>query len=464
MVRDLILDMDERNLLTEDKSNSVIPIFDSVWGDLFDEDKEMGLLICNIIIPEAYWELIKYDEGELAIRFKSPYVPNTNHFRIRLVALHENGYSLFKDIRGDFGLPAHSYVLSKNIASPVSACMLPFIDIDGEYLARFILSSNSAVLDKAYVYSSKATDININFCDNQASQLLSLCAPGNHYRYPTSGVGITHYLNRVISHSDLQKVLDAQFNADGKPVQAVEFDNETGKLDLLCSPEEEKSDTGLTPKDSLDFDFFSQFTDEFVRRNIVLDEVDNTSFIKTLNEYPRILNILMFIDSTTTSKRLGDEYKTGQFDGEGNIIPSDKYCIVSATLEADTIIMFDDKTENDIKGAPVFIVNDIDMSRLYTSLVEQDYWVDEICRKCFILKRRSVVQYMILQEQFKKGKGLFIIPQTSANMKNMVGLVQDEHTGRLIGVVSNDTNISDMVLDEITQRIYATQLFPRYEY
>ena len=64
MVRDLILDMKERDLLTEDKSNAAEPVFDSLWGNLFDEDEAIDVLICNIIIPEAYWDIVRYENGE----------------------------------------------------------------------------------------------------------------------------------------------------------------------------------------------------------------------------------------------------------------------------------------------------------------------------------------------------------------------------------------------------------------
>lgn len=120
--------------------------------------------------------------------------------------------------------------------------------------------------------------------------------------------------------------------------------------------------------------------------------------------------------------------------------------------------MFDDEKEDEIKDAPLFIINDNDETRLYTALVEQPYWITETCHKCFILKRRSTIKYMIKQEQFRIGKGLYIVPQTSANIKNMLGLIQDVNTGRLLGIVSNSTNISDITLDEITQHIYATQI------
>lgn len=243
MVRDLILDMKERDLLTEDKSNAAEPVFDSLWGNLFDEDEAIDVLICNIIIPEAYWGIVGYENGEMTCRFTSVYVPDTRHFRIRLVGLKNSQYGIFSNIRGEFGIPVNSYALSKNIAAPISACMLPYIDIDGEFVIKMVQNYKSEILDKAYIYSSKSTDISINYSDDQASQLLTLCAPGKSYRYPTTGVGITKYLNCIVSHSDLHKVLEAQFDADNKPIQDADFDNETCKLDVLFSPEKEVTES-----------------------------------------------------------------------------------------------------------------------------------------------------------------------------------------------------------------------------
>lgn len=458
MVRDLMLDMKERDLLMEDKSNAVEPVFNSIWGNIFEEDDEIDVLLCNIIIPEAYWSMIAYENGELTCRFTSAYMPSTSHFRIRLVALRNGKHSLFSNIRGDFGLPVSSYALTKNIASPIPACMLPYIDIDGEFLVKFVQNSKSEILDKAYIYSSKLTDIDVNYSDNQASQLLTLCAPGKSYRYPTTGVGITNYLNCVVAHSDLQSVLEAQFDADNKPIQDADFDNETCNLNVLASPEQEQNDTDLDDIESLNVNFFGLFTDEYVRRNVVLSELSDTDFMELLNDYENVLNIILFKDDTTIATRIANKVEAGAFNGVGDIVASNSHYIVTATLEANSIIMFDDEKEDEVKDAPIFIINDSDETRLYTSLVEQPYWLTESCHKCFILKRRATIKYMIRQDQFRAGKGLYSIPQTSANIKNMVGLVQDINTGRLLGIVSNSTNISDITLDEITQHIYATQI------
>lgn len=458
MVRDIILDMKERDLLTSDKSNLAIPVFDSIWGNIFDEDEQVDSLICNIIIPEAYWGIARYENNELTCCFIAPYIPDTRTFRVRLVAMKDGNYSLFSNIRGDFGTIVHSYALSKNIAAPISASMLPFIDIEGKFIVRLVQNSKSEMLDRAYIYSSKITDLNINYSDYQASQLLSVCAPGKSYRYPTTGVGITKYLNAVIAHTDLQEVLEVQFEKDNKPIQSADFDNETGVLDVLCSPEKAITDKNLESVENLNCNFFSLFTDEYVRRNIVLNELSDTDFISLLKKHDNVLNIFLFGSNPSGIIRIADRVTQGKFDAEGNIVPDAQHYIVSTTLEAGTIVMFNDETEDDITDAPVFIINDHDETRLYTSLIEQPYWVSEDCYKCFVLNKRSTVEYMIHKTQYNAGKGLFIVEQNSDNMKNMLALVQDSNTGHLLGIVSNSTNINDVILDEVTQHIYASQL------
>lgn len=458
MVRDLMLDMKEHDLLFCDKSNLNMPIFDSLWGNLFDEDSSVDVLICNIIIPEGYWRMIDYQDNEFLCRFTSSYIPDTRNFRVRLVAVKDGRYSLFSAIRGDFGIAVSSYAVSRNIAAPISASMLPLVDVDGQYLVRLVKNPNYESLDRAYIYSSKVTDLNIDFSDDQASQLLTICAPGKSYRYPTTGVGIIKYLNSVIKHSDLSDVLDSQFNGDNKPLISAGFDSETCDLDILCTPEHETEDKDLEEIDNLNLGFFGMFTDDYIRRNIVLNELNDNDFIALLNLYGSVLNLLLFENAETTVARIADSVEEGRFDCLGNVVEDSEFFIVSTTLDSNTIVMFDDEDEDRFSDNPVFIINDHDETRLYTSLIEQPYWISETCHKCMILNKRSTVRYMISKSQFQKGKGLFVVDQTSNNIKNMLGLVQDVNTGRLLGIVSNNTNINDITLDEITQHIYAEQM------
>lgn len=453
-----MIDMKERDFVFSDKSNSSIPVFDVVWGNLFDADETIDVLICNIIVPEAYWSVIKYTDNELICRFKTKYIPNENTFRIRVVSIKNGIYGLFNDIRGQFGLPVSSYALSKNVSSPLPACMLPFIDIDGEFTVRMVKNSHLEELDKAYVYSAKESDIFVDYSDNQSAQMLSLCAPGNSYRYPTLGIGITSYLNCVVEHTDLSDIMEKQFLSDSKPIQEASFDSETGDLTLNFSPENEIADSDLENVENLNSAFFKLFTDEYIRKNTVLNELTDLDFISMLSDYTNFIDILFFKDSNTTSFKIADKVENGKFDAYGNVVEDNDYLIVTSTLEANTIIMFDDEKEDEVKDAPIFIINDTDETRLYTSLIEQPYWITEECHKCFILLKRAVVRYMIKKTQFANGKGLYVVPQTSSNVKNMLGFVQDVHTGRLLGIVSNSTNISDITLEEITQYIYATKV------
>lgn len=461
MVRDLMIDIPEHDLLFDDKSSSSEPVFDVVWGDLFDDDKQVDTLICNVIIPEAYWESVKYDDNLIFVfKFKTAYKPIVKHFSIRPVGLKDKIYSRFTNIRGQYGIPVKSYVLSKNIAAPIYACQLPFIDIDGDFVIKMVQNEKSELLDTAYIYSSKSNDIEINYSDDQSAQLLSLCAPGKSYRYPTTGVGIYNYLNTVVGYTDMQKMLVQQFSGDNKPIVSADFDSTTGALNTVYVPEKEEEDTGLLSIDQLDKAFFDKFTDEEVRKDTVLDELKDIDFNKLLDGYSKILSLIMFVDESSELVRIVNDVREGMFDSDGNIVESNDYYIVTATLESDTIIMFDDEQEDNIKDTPVFIVNDSEDEgkRLYTALVEQPYWLTETCHKCMILQKRATIRYMIRQDRFRDNKkGLFVVAQTSANIKNMCAVVQDERTGQLLGIVSDKTNISDISMNEIVQYIYASK-------
>ena len=457
MVRDLMLDMEERDLLFTGKYDPLLPMLDSFWGNLLEGDDECSDLICNIVIPESSLSATQHTDTETLVCFKSQYVPNTSNFRIRLVKLSEGKYSLYDSSFGNTGVLAHSYVQNRNVATPIAASVLPLIDIDGEYLAKLVTNSKSVSLNKAYVYSAKNTDIKVDFSDNQASQLLSVCIPGCYHRYPMLGVGIVKYLNCVIGHSDLIDVLQSQFESDDRQIQEAEFDNETGKLDVIFTPEQEQTDDYIDDISDLNADFFRLFDDGYTRRNIILTSIGEQQY-KELLYNDEMVNLVLFIDESTSFYRPIGDVQDGRFDADGNITESSDYCIVSLTVDTDTIIMFDNEGFDTIDNSPVFIVNGIDETRLYTSLVAQPYWIEDNCHKCCAIGQKSAIQYMISKEAYKAGKGLYIVPSVSANIKNMVGVVQDSTTGKLTGIVSESTNIDDVKLDEITQGIYTSQI------
>ena len=68
-------------------------------------------------------------------------------------------------------------------------------------------------------------------------------------------VGITDYVNSVVSHTDLGSKLTDQFQRNQMPIQSADFDAESGNLDTVFSNESDPNpDTNLTPKDKLDIE------------------------------------------------------------------------------------------------------------------------------------------------------------------------------------------------------------------
>lgn len=465
MVRDILIDIAEKDLLLANKRDETTPCFDVLWGNIFNSDKTTDYLICNILIPRAYWDIVKYDESlTFVCHFLSPYKPESKHFRLRLVKADKvDGEAVFERfddavMRGKFGLSVNSYAFNKNIAEPIYASQLPFIDMDGEYLAKFVKNKQEEGLDRAYIYSSKVTDFNIGFSDDQAGQLLSLCAPGKSYRYPTTGVGITNYLNGVIAHSDLADKLMEQFESDQKLIQDASFDVTTGVLNMRFNPESETADTSLTDISSLDHSLLTDYTDEFVRRNTVITEMDDLDYISLLSDYQDFIDIILFQDENTQVTLLADNIEEGKsFDEYGTPVDNSAYCIVSATVEANTIIMFNDEMENDMDNMPVFTINDTDQTKLYKHLIGQPMYISEKCHKCAVIMKRSTIKYVVAKEDFENGKGIFIVPQISENIKNMLTIASDHVTGKLMGIVSKNTSISDVSLNEITSQIFATK-------
>lgn len=92
----------------------------------------------------------------------------------------------------------------------------------------FIEIKNNA----AQLYSGVMFDFVIKDANIQNRDLLLQCVPGNSYRYPLNGVGLSRWVNSNLSKSDLADVLVAEFTEDGTPVKNAYYDQESAKLSL----------------------------------------------------------------------------------------------------------------------------------------------------------------------------------------------------------------------------------------
>lgn len=460
MVRDILIDIDGRDLLFRDVRDENEASFDVLWGSVFDWDTQTDTEICNILIPRAYWESVKVVGGEVKVCFTSVYKAVEKPFRVRLLSKDRDGsLEVYGGgYRGMAGQPAYCYFCGSEVAEELEVCQLPCIDIDGEFLVKIVLSDIDEGLDRAYIYSSKTTDIEIGYSDDQAGRLLAICAPGKSYRYPTTGVGITSYLNSVVEHSDLAESMERQFAADGKIIQNASFDSTSGSFSMRFNGEKAREDEGLTDKSLLDIGLLTRYDDEYVKRNIVITEEDDLDYISRLDGYTDFVDIVFFKDESCVTELLCDHVTEGKrFNASGMPIKDPAYNIVSATVEAGTIIMFDDEDENAMDNMPVFIINGREEERLYTHLVGQPMYISERCYKCAVIEKRSTLQYVIRKDRFTAGKGVYAVPQISQNIKRLLSVAVDAATGRIVGIVSKNTSISDVSLSEVTYSIYASR-------
>ena len=260
-VRDILVNVGSGDLLLATGERDEHSFFDVVWGRILDND-DTNTLYANIVIPtRKLGQLKPDDDGRNLINAKSPYYPYNKPFVIRLVELVGNEqYTEIEQSSCDFPVVSLAY---NSGGRRINACELPFINIDGYFLVNISFGEEGAD-NIAEIYTADKTDFAIGGSDTQASRLLAICDAGKYYRYPTTGIGITDYVNSVVAHSDLGDKISKQHQDNGIPVQEAEFDATTGELQVIFSNEKTADDEGLVPVSELDLSELD-ITDDMLR-------------------------------------------------------------------------------------------------------------------------------------------------------------------------------------------------------
>lgn len=276
MVRDILIDINEKDLLFTNKRPDSDVHCDVVWGKIMDSDPD-DVLYCNVLVPPMMWSKVSFaEEDNITILFHSPYKATEGEFYIRLIKFQVGKYELFE---GMAPRKALSYALERTKTSEIYPCQLPLLDMDGNYLVLFKKGKDECVM-----YSSKQTDLAIGFSDDQTAQLLTICAPGNNYRYPTTGVDIYSYINSVISHTDLQQRIQDEFKDDKRSINEMDFDSITGAFNISFSHEVEvEDDIQLITPELLDKSILTDYTDDFIMENVHIPEIDDREYYSLLN-------------------------------------------------------------------------------------------------------------------------------------------------------------------------------------
>lgn len=289
MARDIMMNIGNGDLLINDRSNQNEPCFVSEW----EADN------LKIFIPLSFFKRKNIDyknPSDFSFRCNIPFKSNPYDYEFFHISVYADSESVCEGIA--------SARIGDGQLSMISPRYLPLIDIDGEFSIHYKAESEL----KMVVTSAKITDFTLGDSDNQVAQLLSLCAPGKYYRYPTTGIDITKYINTAVVNTDLAMVTTEQFDADGMSIQEMSFDSSTGNMKMLFNGGSVETDDNLLSVQALDYQAID-ITDEMIEeagKNIDLD------FISEYNDLlPENLNIQIQEASSV------DEYVYDWFSSDG---------------------------------------------------------------------------------------------------------------------------------------------------
>ena len=304
MAKDILLDVNAGDLLLEN-GNGNVDYLDVVWGNLFSTDAKLYM---NIVFPEG--RQLDFVNNELVLCVSAKYKPSCSNFFIRLVYEGVDGtYSKISSVNARVAKEYAAYWRKTpvSVAEKLKASNLPYINIDGKYIVR-IGTFDGVDCEVAFVYSAYNSDFVIGDADTQSAQLLTLCGPGKYYRYPTSGVDITKYINSIVANTDLGETLMREFDGDNKSISIsrtlmkdTDNLNEIKKILLKLSQE-----IGLRARNS---HLYANTIAITVRtssfKNISHQLTLNSSTNNTMEIYEKVCELLRDIDKSESFRLLG---------------------------------------------------------------------------------------------------------------------------------------------------------------
>lgn len=463
--RDILANISEYDIVIADSSDKDELVLSVVWGDLFPDDNG-ALLYANALVPTRYAHILKFDdEGKFTCKVKTTYMPEESQFIVRFVELKTDGtvgkYDTDTSEIPDY-LPAYSFMLDKMTPSMLLASEIPFIDSDGKLRIQLSRQDNP-IFNKCYIYSSSQFDFIVDNSDDQSAKLLTICAPGHHYFHPTTGVGVTDYINSVVSHTDLGGNMVRQFSDNLIPIQSASFDALTGDLRTQFSyetPEELEVDTA---KEDLDLSLLQMTSDEFIRKtsltyNVEEGVTDFGGLKDTVMCYNPANGLFLIRDSDCQLTLLDDSSEVGLLQYDNSVDPSqDGYTTFTAKVRPGTFIAID--TRLDVwRDSPYFTLADNDGNMIYTCPIGGEREQRDNMLPCAIILVNAVIRYSVSNESLAAGHGLFAIDDVSENLKNIVAVVADMATGRLVAITASGSYITDKVMDLLTNRVYVKKI------
>jgi hypothetical protein len=474
MAKDLLLNIDVGDIQLEKGLSADNLCFTSKWGNILDGDND-GVLYLNIIIPSMYQNSLRYDENDIfECNFKATYCPDTRYFFIRFL-IDNNG--IYQNLDSSIIpipniLSVKTYKNGSCELTDIGACQLPIININGEF--KIVTRKTDNII--AELYSMSSSDIDFGNSSDQSAKLLSLCAPGKNYRFPLSGVGITDYINSVVANSDLAEKLAKEFENNNTPISSAEFDPDTGDLKITQSADLEEDISGNI--EDLDLDIVLNASDEFIRETLKLTEdVSPEDIFKEFADLENIYGIFtlgsvsmdIVNDNTLNDKTFSFYNESNKSYFKGYDAPN--YVVVSGMLYPGDLIMlngfrWEAQSQNQESGEVIsvntpFVLTAEDQEfdgtlikdeSLYSKVSVQVF--DTRYDECGIVLKKCKVFYTLhAQELESKSRGVFRLNVNNDVVKDMLCLVHDPITGRLLAHISSNSNIQSVSLDQQRGRL-----------
>lgn len=477
MAKDILVNTQSGDLIVSDNLSQTT-FWNVVWGKLFDSDEAEYM---NIIVPSGYINNTQYTDNQYECAVHADYYPVNETFLVRLVVQNvaTGKYNRIQDYSPNApeSMGATYYPTYTSRAEDINACQLPIVDIDGNFKVLFKKYSNSN-FSRAIITSAKDVDFTIGNADSQSAQLLARCAPGKYYRYPTTGLDLTKYINSVVEHTDMASQLVKQFSSDSKQISEAEFDSNTGDLQIVFSGTSEADDKNLTAPDKLDIDLFRIADDDFIRAaykeaQSVTDS--NEEFVASFIATTSFMGIYD-IGNAAELDKISPEITLGAIDTGGEIISSNINYVASMKLEAgkmyaicypSSVIKIGVPTTQ----SPVWVFQHNPLFALYKddSLVYVDEpfyshaqldWINYrnsfANRRCFIpLTDLTAIFYAGTSANYigANGYGIYPIVDKTGNYNSILGLSTNSVTGKLTGMITNHSTIEDIKIDVKTNQI-----------
>ena len=447
MAKDILIDISERDVLVGKTGAATRSFFDVVWGDILDGD-DGSKLYANVVIPSNRINtLTPGSDGCYYMYIKVDYMPSNRYFYFRFV-YGTDGYRPISDF--DMNLPgeapAYSYVFTDEYARKIMASQLMMVNLDGYLLIRFYKSGHD-IFDRAYVYDGVESDFLTGFSDDQSAQTLAICDAGKYYRYPTTGIGITDYINSVVVNSGIANKILNQYEADGVSVSNATFASQTGRLQVeLASNNVEDETEGLTPANKLDLSALSIMTDAYIRSLNYMDTSNKELFLSMMVEYDEYIGLVFLNDSTSTMHALSGTTANGEIlNADGTTSPSQAYSTITVDMESGVFIVFDIPHYNADPEHPVMCLYDAYGTMVYADTVGADRSLGDEYMQCAYIAKPCTLKYSILTADIALGHGISQLEDTWDNYKNIAIIPVDSITGDVSGLIYIGSNITDIV-------------------